>query len=327
MDNQIIPKKFYQLMADEIISDSDILKTDDNFFVIYKSLSDILLKKSIIDFPDSEGVRLKCDNFFDDWFLYAVPSEDDFVYSLLKMREQEFDALSDTPADGDTPGVTISFIAFNFKMLLDCLDNSTDLGRQKLNEEINRVVAYKGQKHHKDLKKYFINPKADGSYLVAALYTKHIAAFSKNGSLELPEYYKEIVRQSVAYKDSSKKARLPRYIENLNKKAGYAVCDNEKIYIKNSENPSEYECAAILATHTANTSTYSFAAEVEYHAKFLFSLAKIKIPFFGKSIYDSAIRADLTIGDTEFEGPAPFHREDSNIVKRQYKYHQNFTDK
>ena len=82
------------------------------------------------------------------------------------------------------------------------------------------------------------------------------------------------------------------------------------------------ECLAILATHTGNTSVFSFAAEVEYHARFLTPLAKIKIPFYGRSIYDSAIRADMTICDTELEGPAPFYKDDAKIVKRQYALHQ-----
>jgi hypothetical protein len=34
-----------------------------------------------------------------------VPSENDYVYGLLKLREQEHDAEGDSPADGDTPGV------------------------------------------------------------------------------------------------------------------------------------------------------------------------------------------------------------------------------
>jgi hypothetical protein len=61
---------------------------------------------------------------------------------------------------------------------------------------------------------------------------------------------------------------------------------------------------------------------VEYHARFLTPLAKLKIPFFGRSIYASAIRADMTVGDTEFEGPAPFYKDDSKIVKRQYELHK-----
>ncbi|MBQ5889980.1 MAG: hypothetical protein IIW73_03385, partial [Clostridia bacterium] len=223
----------------------------------------------------------------------------------------------------DTPGVTISFIAFTFKLLLKCLSEPTAQNRQALNAEINRVVARKGQKHHKALKHYFVNPQSQGAYLVASMYTRHIASLSKNGSLDVPEYYKDIVQKSISYKNNVKFARLPKFIEFLNQQAGYMVCDNTKIYIKDRESPDIYESAAILATHTGNTSLFSFAAEVEYHARFLTPLAKIKIPFFGRSIYDSAIRADMTVGDTEFEGPAPFYNPKSRIVKRQYQYHKN----
>ena len=322
MSDRSIPNVFQRLLSGESIQETDITNTTDGFFLVHKSLSDILGEKGIFDFLDSEGERLLCDRFFDDWFLYAVPNETDYTYSLLKMREQEHDTEDGAPADGDTPGVTISFIAFDCKILLKCLTDPTDENRQKLNREINRVVGYKGQRHHWSLKRYFKNPGSEGSYLVAGRYAKYIASLAQNGELEVPAYYKSIVQQSISYKGSAKWARLPNFIEELNRKAGYMVCDNEKIYIKNREEPTEFEAAAILATHTANTSVYSFAAEVEYHARFLTPLAKIKIPFFGRSIYDSAIRADMTVGDTEFQGPAPFYQSDSKIVKRQYALHR-----
>ena len=66
----------------------------------------------------------------------------DCTYSLLKLREQEYDAEDGAPADGDTPGVTISFISFNCEILTRCLSYPTDENRKKLNSEINRVVAY-----------------------------------------------------------------------------------------------------------------------------------------------------------------------------------------
>lgn len=31
----------------------------------------------------------------------------------------------------------------------------------------------------------------------------------------------------------------------------------------------------------------------------------------------------MTVGDTEFEGPAPFYKADSKIVKRQYELHHD----
>lgn len=322
MSDRNIPNIFRLLLSDMCIDKSNITGTSDGFFVVNKSIANILSVKDIFDFPDTSGERLACGKFFDDWFLYAVPNDNDYAYSLLKLREQEHDTEDGSPADGDTPGVTISFISFDSERLLDCLSDPSDEKRRKLNTEINRVVAYRGQRHHIALKRYFKNPESQGAYLVAERYVKTIASYASEGKLAVPDFYKEIVQQSISYKTSAKLARLPRFIEALNKAAGRVVCDNENIYLENREELTEQEALAILATHTGNTSIYSFAAEVEYHARFLTALAKIKIPFFGRSIYDSAIRADMTVGDTEFEGPAPFYKETSKIVKRQYALHR-----
>ena len=321
MQEKSIPNFFRFLLSDMYIEKSDIAQTSDGFFIAKRSIANILSSKNVFDFPDSSGERLACSSFFDDWFIYAVPSDDDYIYSLLKLREQEHDAEDGAPADGDTPGVTISFISFNYERLKDCLADPTDENRRKLNTEINRVVAYKGQRHHKALKRYFKKPQSHGAYLAADIYVRTIASYAEGGFLKAPKVYKEIAQQSISYKNSAKLARLPRFIESLNREAERIVCDGENIYLENQEELTEYEVLAILATHTGNTSVYSFAAEVEYHARFLTPLAKIKIPFFGRSIYDSAIRADMTIGDTEFEGPAPFYKDNSKIVKRQYALH------
>lgn len=322
MSNRTVPDFFRSLLLDGCIDERDIAKTSDGFFMVYKSVESILASKEVFDFLDSGGERHACSKFFDDWFLYAVPNGSGYTYSLLKLREQEHDAEDGSAADGDTPGVTVSFISFDVERLRDCLADATDENRKELNSEINRVVAYKGQHHHKALKSYFKNPCSQGAYLVAKMYVRYIASLAENGCLAAPECYKEIVQQSISYKNSAKLARLPRFIESLNKAAGRVICDHEKIYLENRDEPTECDTAAILATHTGNTSVYSFAAEVEYHARFLVPPARIKIPFFGRSIYDSAIRADMTVGDTEFEGPAPFHRADSKIVRRQYELHQ-----
>lgn len=326
MSDKNIPDVFGQLLSDNYIEKSHIIRTSDGFFMVYKSLADILAEKNILDFPDTAGERLLCSLFFDDWFLYAVADGNDYIYSLLKMREQEHDAEYGSPADGDSPGVTISFISFECDILMKCLADSSDDNRKKLNTEINRVVAFKRQRHNPVLKRYFKNPHSLAPYLVADLYIRHIASFSEKGYLEAPLCYKELVQQSISYKNLSKAARLPDFIKKLNEKAGYVICDNEKIYIKNKEKLTEYECLAILATHTGNTSVYSFAAEVEYHAKFLTPLAKIRIPFFRKTVYDSAIRADMTADTSKFEGPAPFYQSESKIVKRQYMLHSDTSD-
>ena len=309
-----VPSLFLQLQSNECIYMTDLVNTQDGFWMVCKSLSEILAQKGILDFPDASGTRFACDKFFDDWFVYAVPSERDYVYGLLKLREQEHDAEYDSPADGDTPGVTISFVPFSFEVLLGCLAVPTDENRQRLDCEIDRVVAQRGQQHHEDLKRYFINPKSEGAYLVVDQFVKQIASFAENATLDVSEHYREISR--------NRNARLQGFIESLNRSAGRVVCDHEKIYFQNAEDLTEQERAAILATHTGNTSRYSFAAEVEYHARFLTPLAKIKIPFFKKSVYDSAIRADMTIGDAERRRFAPYYRENSQIVKKQYRLHK-----
>ena len=327
MEKKHLPDAFWKLQSEGCIQPSDICKTSDGFRLICKSLSDILSEKGIVAFPDAEGRQLKCSRFYDDWFLYAVPNATEYTYGLLKLREQEHDTEDGSPADGDTPGVTISFISFAWEVLLACIASPSDENKRKLDGEINRVVAQKGQRHHKALKRYFIDAGSEGAYLVATAYIRHMASYAVDGYLQVPEHYKEIVQRSISYKTSAKWARLPCFVGRLNQKAGYVVCDNETIRIQNKEALTEYESAAILATHTGNTSVYSFAAEVEYHARFLTSLAKIKIPFFGRSIYDSAIRADMSVGDAEFQGTAPFYREASRIVKRQYRLHSKQASK
>ena len=291
MEMSMVPNIFSQLLADNVICAADIVHARDGFWMICKPLSDILAEKGILDFPDTDGTRLACDRFFDDWFLYAVPGAGAPTYSLLKMREQEHDQADATPADGDTPGVTISFIAFSCEVLLDCLAAPVDENRTRLDGEIHRVVAAKGQSHHKDLKQYFIAPTSEGARLIADLYVKRMASFAKDGKLDTPECYRAMV--------GKRGERLPRFIASVNQAAKYTVCDNETIYIQNQEALSAYERAVILATHTGNVSEASFSAEVNFHARFLHPLAKIKLPLLGRSAYESAIRADMSVGDKE----------------------------
>ena len=72
---------FQRLLADKSIAQADILKTADGFFMVNKSVSDILREKNILYFLDSAGERLTCDRFFDDWFLYAAAK--DGAYRLI----------------------------------------------------------------------------------------------------------------------------------------------------------------------------------------------------------------------------------------------------
>ena len=311
---------FFQYLSDKKLINSDhVLVTKDGFCMINKSISSILISKGIETFPDREDRILECRNFFDDWFLFAVPDHEDHVYGLLKMREQEHDLEQGMKADGDTPGVTISFISFSADILKSCLESPSAENRKEMGMEINRVVAYPKQSHHSALKAYFIRPQAEAPYLIAETYVNHIASFSTAGTLNVPKAYKEIYLKRSA---SAKYARIPHFLEENNREANRTVCDHEKIYIQNVKQLSHYEKLAILATHTGNVSYHSFAAEIRYHAMFLKKLMKIRLPLAG-SPYASAVRADMSIGDKEFQGPTPYYNLYGKYVREQVKYHSD----
>ena len=315
-----VPPFFQELIAWDCLKSGEVLCTADGFYAAAKSVADILIRKGITTFPNAQDQDRDCDKFFDDWYLYAVPEETGYVYSLFKMREQEHDAENGVIADGDTPGVTVSFIALDTKALSECIVDPVPSKRKALNVEINRVVAARGQRHHKALKAYFVSPQAEGPYFIAELYVRHIAGFARNGVIDVPKHYASI--DTASPHKSRKKGRLPHFIASNNEAAGYTVCDHEKIYIRDPGHLTPYEKYAILATHTADVSFHSFAAEVRYHARFLVWYAKIPIPFIGRSVYDSAIRADMTIAESELEGPAPFHNPDSRLVRQQMQDHK-----
>ena len=143
---------------------------------------------------------------------------------------------------------------------------------------------------------------------------RKIALLAENGRIPTPD----------AYQKAKKDVRLRSFIEENNAAAGYTVCDHRFIFIRDADSLNPFEKLAILAAYTADISFPSFAAEVQYHACFLTAPARIPVPFLGRSIYDSAIRADMTIDDCELEGPAPYHNLHSHWVRRQAKCHPEY---
>ena len=312
-----LPEFFATLVELGCLNEGKIHSTADGFCAGAVSVADMLARRGIITVPDRHGNPLECGLFFDDWYPYAVTDGEACTYSLFKMREQEYDARQGLYADGDTPGVTVPFVALRQEILLDCLQDPTPENRLRLNEEINRVVAYRGQRHDEHLKKYFIRTEAQGPYLIAKLYTEYIASLARDGVLAVPERY------ASDYEKQGPGGRIPRFLEENNWAAGKVICDHENIWIADPLAPTREERLAILATHAGNTSVFSFAAEVQFHAKFLTWWARIPIPFIGKSPYASAIRADMSIGDAEFTGPTPYYRPDSALVRGQRACHKD----
>ena len=308
MSNTNLPPRFRELGLPSV-------HTSDGFWMSRKSVADILIDKNIRTFPNDRGEERECGLFFDDWHLYAI-EDGGWVYSLVKLREQEHDKEQGRIGDGDTPGVTVSFISFQTEILTQCLEAPTFEKRQALNREINRVVSFRGQHHNPMLKAYFEKTESMGAYLIAEEYVRKIASLAENGRVPTPD----------AYQKAKKGSRLPTFIEQNNAAVGYTVCDHRFIFIRDAGHLNPFEKLAILAAYTADVSFPSFAAEVQYHACFLTAPARIPIPFLGHSIYDSAIRADMTIDDCELEGPAPYHNVSSRWVRRQAQCHPEYAN-
>lgn len=319
-----MPQVYEKLQAMGVVQKTDILAAQDGFCAVFKSISSILAEKELYTFPGEDGRILRCENYFDDWYLYAVPGQNGHVYGLFKLREQEFDKQQGLDADGDAPGVTISFIAFDAESLLRCLRQPSSENAKSLAVEINRVVAYSGQRHHPLLKAYFIRPEAEGAYLAAELYVRHIASFVRQGCVAVPEHYRQLHQKSCAAFAKKRDKRLPNFVDHVNAAAGRMVCDHDKIYVRDAANLDMFEKTVILATHTGNTSFHSFAAEVRFHARFLVWFAKIPIPFMGSSPYASAIRADMSVQDSEMQGPKPYYRKGGRLIKAQIDHHPQY---
>lgn len=303
-----VPTAFKALIANGCLSKNHIRRTDDGFSMSSLSIAHMLQSRGIDTFPNDQNEERLVDRFFDDWYLFSVSTGAADVYGLLKMRKQEFDVAEGIPADADTPGVTISFVAFNIQTLLDCLQNPAKEQRKQLNHEINRTVAFSGQRHHPALKEYFSRAQAKAPYLIADMYTAFLAAQAENGTLPVPSAY-----------TARKHSRLMRFIEKNNAAAGRIVCDHRHIFLHDPPHLTKEEKLALLATHTANTSLHSFAAEVRFHAQFL--LPVFRWPFLQKSPYDSALRADMTVDNSMLHNLFPFYHPCSASVRSQKKHH------
>ena len=102
------PELFNTLIDYRILSATHVDYTDDGFFISTKQLSLMLISKGILELPkDEAGTKFRnVANYYDDWYLFAVENNGETKYGLYKMREIETDE-----HDGNTPGVTVSFIA------------------------------------------------------------------------------------------------------------------------------------------------------------------------------------------------------------------------
>ena len=195
--------------------------------------------------------------------------------------------------------------------------------------------------HNSVLANYFSLPQSDAPYLIAEEYVKLIAKRCVNGgTMQAPDNYADIVEEIEYIEDEladplldedartgyiarlSELSRIPNAIDKNNNNAGYSVYNstNNTITVSNTNSLTEYEKYAILATHTANVTFNSFAAEVQFHAEALEDTLST-VPAY----YEAALRADMSIGEEYEDGIFDeYYNLNSSIVQTQIQYHGEY---
>ena len=323
---EIVDSCFSDLLYNDAITADEIVQTSDGFYMLTEPLSRVLPRLGIYhlySYIDGSEV-MSVTTWYDDWYIFAISGDEKYTYGLLKMREQENDYSTvngEAQSDGDMPGVTISFVEFDYSKLLDLINTHSGQDNYELYVAINQVTGPGIVTNDENLYDYFVNPQSDAPYLIAEEYIKFIVKTScVNGGINAPDNYIEFSG------DENLTDRLPDFIALNNANAGYNVYRaNNTIIINDPEDLSMYEKYAILATHTGTVSFNSFAAEVVFHADALHSLAAGINQF-----YEAALRADIAIDIHAFEEESvPFYTNEyydleSDIVQEQVLYHGGY---
>jgi len=322
---------FFESMIDDGLFTADTLdNTDDGLFISLVPISTILNANGIYELPD------KADNtsftnvlaFYDDWYIFSVVNSTTTKYGLYKMREQESDEkdnADNTVADGDDPGVSISFIEFDISALKNIFNGApTSSALYNLYSCLDEVIrppvkGFSGDGfgfnlHDTDITEYFSDTNSDGAYLIAEKYITFIIEneCNEDGIIDMPNAYTLILEDIDFYLNEltgvnlyddyvvycsnqlHRLRRIPNALNSINLEAERNIFDstNKTLTILNKNNPTSCEKRAILVSFAGNATFNSFAAEVEFHADELDTLMSLLLDW-----YEAAIKADMSIAE------------------------------
>lgn len=320
------------------VAHSDIESTDDGFYMLTKSLADVLNSANITTLKENSSgtVSRNVRDYYDDWYIYAVESSGGYSYGMLKMREPENDG-----KDGDDTGVTVSFVNLNYSKLLTLLNSNTTTNSYSFLQNLEAVTGPGSVDYDDTISNYFAQVESKAAYLIAEQFIEFIVDKTcVNGVIYAPANYVALFTEIAEidelldniWLDSNTRLmlinqkfdleRIPNAVAANNSAAGYSVynTNNNTINIANTNNLTIYEKYAILATHTGNVTFNSFAAEVQFHADALYDW---KANF--SDYYEAALRADMAVGE-EYESGLfdEYYDLDSDIVQAQISEHGEY---
>ncbi|WP_088825860.1 T7SS effector LXG polymorphic toxin [Listeria goaensis] len=177
---------------------------------------------------------------YSDWYPYCIKnSGGEYIFGLSKLRANGEGAI----------GISISFISLNIEelnLIFSKKKKGNDFDYDE-NSSIYKSIYGVGQ-GNSDILNYFSNPNTKAAYLISDLYVQKIVNENyKDGKLKTNNL------DGLEDYQSEKLDSLGCFVDGI-------------IHIKDRYNLTEAEYNSILITHTANTSIYSFAAEVQAHA-------------------------------------------------------------
>jgi|GEM_PF-5341014 len=249
------PLEFRKMYFANLITDNEFLYTDDGFYICSVSVEEIL-KSMNCDIMDESGVLSSA--FYDDWYFYAVESELDYIYSIVKLREP-----GDTDALGNlsTCGVAVPFC----KLDMTCF-NDYEYANSFTIECLDKVAIGDTSLYDDHLSYYFSKTSSCGSYLIGKLYIQKVLkeSFGNSNKIEITSEIGnvEAIINQVIY-------GVRFYFSD------YAQCP-DFIEISDVNAPNKKEIYNILRYTLGSTSLYSFAAEVQAHAIFTYYVDNIE---------------------------------------------------
>lgn len=257
---------------------------------------------------------VRVEDYYDDWFLYWIDQGEGNTYGLIKMREAE----DPDGFDGDDPGCTVSFVEFDINVLNETIKGKTTM--HEFDAHCNNVVYEDGAKYSPILQGYFSNEYSKGGYIIADSFVEKITPeMWNNGIVPFPKGFNEMM--------PNERNRVINNLKEINELSDKKVYDEENkcLIINNPKSLTEFEKYAVLTLFSSDKNMNQFVTEVKFHSDALVNLGIVP------TVYESAIRADMAIGEYRPEGirdwlknivePKPYYNDHSRSVLEMQDIH------
>ncbi|MBF2599157.1 hypothetical protein IA929_03965 [Listeria seeligeri] len=265
-----------------------------------------------------------------DWYSYCIQdNEGKFVFGLCKLRTTSSEEVSHM-------GIVVSFSKIGVNELKKIF--SGEKTANEFDESTSIYQAIYGGKVDTTLLSYFCNENSQAGYLISDIFVQKVIKTRVNDN------------KLIFTKEEAK------YIENnmldyqLEKLESLGCYKDGIINLNNTNQLSENEYTSLLLAFTANTSIYSFAAEVQTHAlgaqvtntliqqNEAYKALNMMPPtglFSGilESIYNSGRASDSAVGESgksflsNWGMDNAFGKEDAILTEKQKDLHKEKVDK